>query len=105
VGRARKLGEEIIGKFKEAAKSLKVIGDVRGHGLMIGVEVVADRKTKEPLSPEKIEEIAMKLLNRGVIITPCGRYGNVFRFMPPLTIPREMAHKATDIVIDILRSY
>ena len=47
----------------------------------------------------------MKLLNRGVLMTPCGRYGNVFRFMPPLTVPREYAYKATDIMIDILKEY
>jgi len=43
-----------------------VIGDVRGHGLMIGVEVVADKKTREPLSPEKSGEIALKLLNKAL---------------------------------------
>jgi 4-aminobutyrate aminotransferase len=44
-------------------------------------------------------------LNSGVIMTPCGRYGNVFRFMPPLTVPRDMAVKATGIMIDILKKY
>ena len=72
---------------------------------MIGCEVVADRETKTPLAPDKVGEIAMRLLNRGVLMTPCGRYGNVFRFMPPLTIPREYALKATDIMIDILKEY
>ncbi len=47
----------------------------------------------------------MKLLNKGVLMTPCGRYGNVFRFMPPLTIPEEYALKATDIMIDVLKEY
>jgi 4-aminobutyrate aminotransferase len=105
LGRATQLGSEISGLFKEAMKTVKVIGDVRGRGLMVGVEVVADRKTKEPLSPEKCGEIAVKLLNSGVIMTPCGRYGNVFRFMPPLTVPRQYAVKATHIMIDILSKY
>jgi 4-aminobutyrate aminotransferase len=91
--------------LKDAAKTVTAIGDVRGHGLMIGVEVVADRKTREPLSPDKSGEIAMKVLNNGVIITPCGRYGNVFRLMPPLTIPHQYAFKAVEIMIDILKSY
>ena len=72
---------------------------------MIGCEVVADRETREPLAPGKVGEIAMKLLNRGVLMTPCGRNGNVFRFMPPLTIPRDYALQATDIMIDILKEY
>jgi 4-aminobutyrate aminotransferase len=105
LGRATQLGAEISGMFKDAAKTVKVIGDVRGRGLMLGVEVVADRQTKEPLSPDTCGEIAMKLLNSGVIMTPCGRYGNVFRFMPPLTVPRDLAVKATEIMIDILKDY
>ncbi len=74
--------------FTDAMSTVKCIGEVRGRGLMVGVEVVADRKTKEPLAPEKCGEIAFKLLNKGVLMTPCGRYGNVFRFMPPLTVPQ-----------------
>jgi 4-aminobutyrate aminotransferase len=105
LGRARQLGEEIRGKLQDAAKTVKAIGDVRGRGLMIGVEVVADRDSKEPLGLDHIAEITSKLLNKGVIITPCGRYGNVFRFMPPLTIPRDLAYKATDILIDTLKGY
>jgi 4-aminobutyrate aminotransferase len=72
---------------------------------MIGVEVVADRETREPLQSDKCGEIAVKLLNKGVLMTPCGRYGNVFRFMPPLTVPKEYAVKATNILIDILKEY
>jgi 4-aminobutyrate aminotransferase len=105
LGRAAQLGAEIKGMFQEAAKTVKAIGDVRGNGLMIGVEVVADRKSKEPLAPDISNEIAAKLLNKGVIMTPCGRYGNVFRFMPPLTVPRDMAVKASAILIDILKQY
>jgi 4-aminobutyrate aminotransferase len=105
LGRTRQLGDEIRGRLQSAAKTVPAIGDVRGHGLMIGVELVADRTTKEPLSPDRCGEIGLKLLNKGVIMTPCGRYGNVFRFMPPLTIPRDMAFKATDILIDILKEY
>jgi 4-aminobutyrate aminotransferase len=104
LGRASNLGEEIRDVFTEAAKTVSAIGDVRGRGLMIGVELVADRNTKEPLAPDKCGEIAMKLLNAGIIVTPCGRYGNVFRFMPPLTIPRDYAIKASETMVDILRN-
>ena len=103
LGRATKLGEEIRGALTEAMNTVKSIGDVRGRGLLIGVEVVADQKTKQPPEPERVGELAMKLLNRGVIVTPCGRYGNVFRFMPPLTISRDYAMKATEIMIDVLK--
>jgi 4-aminobutyrate aminotransferase len=105
LGRATVLGAELRGRLTDAMTAVSCIGEVRGRGLMIGVEVVSDRKTKEPLAPQKVGEVAMKLLNSGVLMTPCGRYGNVFRFMPSLTIPREYAVKATDIMIDILKGY
>jgi 4-aminobutyrate aminotransferase len=105
LGRAAALGEEIKGAFRDAMPSVKAIGDVRGNGLMVGIEVVADRKTKEPLAGEQVGEIAFKLLNRGILMTPCGRHGNVFRFMPPLTIPRDYAVNATEIMLDILKEY
>jgi 4-aminobutyrate aminotransferase len=105
LGRAGKLGGEIKGMFQDASKTVKAIGEVRGRGLMVGVEVVEDKNTKEPLAGEKVGEIAFKLLNSGVVMVPCGRYGNVFRFMPPLTVPKEYAIKATNIMIDILKGY
>jgi len=105
LGRATQLGQEVKDKFIDAMSTVKCIGDVRGRGLMVGVEVVADRQTKEPLAPAKCGEVAFKLLQKGVLMTPCGRYGNVFRFMPPLTVPREYAFKAIDITLDILKDY
>ena len=105
IGRAAALGEEIKGMFTDAMANVPCIGDVRGNGLMVGIEVVADRKTKEPLAGEKIGEITFKLLNAGILMTPCGRHANVFRFMPPLTIPRDYALKASEIMIDILKAY
>jgi 4-aminobutyrate aminotransferase len=105
MGRASALGAEIKGMFVDAMPNVKCIGEVRGNGLMIGIEVVADRATKEPLAGEHVGEIAMKLLNSGILMTPCGRHGNVFRFMPPLTVPRDLAVKATEITLDILRAH
>lgn len=105
LGRANQLGQEIKDRLLAAMETTPCIGEVRGRGLMIGCEVVANRETKEPLAAEKVGEIAMRLLASGVLMTPCGRNGNVFRFMPPLTIPRDYALKATDIMIEILKDY
>ena len=69
---------------------------------MIGIEVVKDKETKEPLDEQTIGKIVFGLLNRGVIMVPCGRYGNVFRFMPPLTITREYCQKATQILLEVV---
>jgi 4-aminobutyrate aminotransferase len=105
LGRATVLGTEIKARLTAAMDEAPCIGEVRGRGLMIGCEVVADRETKEPLAGEKVGEIAFRLLNNGVLMTPCGRHGNVFRFMPPLTITRDYALKATEIMVEILKGY
>ncbi len=102
IHRAAELGEEIKGWLLEGAADSRVIGDVRGRGLMIGVEMVKDKETKEPLDEDTIGRIVFELLNRGVIMVPCGRYGNVFRFMPPLTITREYCQKASDILLEVV---
>lgn len=102
VKRAGILGNEIMDRLKGAAKSCRLLGDVRGHGLMIGIELVEDKGTREPASVETMGRVMGGLLNGGIIMVPCGRYGNVLRFMPSLTISREYAMKATDILIEVL---
>ncbi|MDZ7759245.1 MAG: aminotransferase class III-fold pyridoxal phosphate-dependent enzyme [Desulfovermiculus sp.] len=71
-----------------------------GRGLMIGIEMVEDKETREPLNGDVMGRIIMGMLNRGMLMVPCGRFGNVFRFMPPLVLTREHAAKAVDILIE-----
>jgi 4-aminobutyrate aminotransferase len=103
VGRAGALGEELRAYIRSAG--VKCIGEVRGNGLMIGIELVADRRTKEPLPENLVIEACMKLLNGGVALFPCGRYTNVFRLMPPLVLPKDYAYKAVDTMIGVLKAY
>ena len=104
MGRATQLGEEIRGRLQEGAQSTRIIGDVRGRGLFIGIELVEDKETREPLDRSvMMGKILPGISSRGVIAVPCGRYGNVLRFMPPLTITREYAEKAADILLDVIR--
>jgi 4-aminobutyrate aminotransferase-like enzyme len=65
--------------------------------------MVKNRETKEPLDPDSMGSIIMAMLKRGVIMVPCGRFCNVFRFMPPLTITRELGLKAADILLDVVK--
>jgi len=100
VKRAGELGQEIKDQIKAGAEDIRVIGDVRGHGLMIGIEMVADKETREPLGQDGVGQIIMGMLERGMVMVPCGRNGNVFRFMPPLIVTREHATKAVEILLD-----
>ena len=103
INRAAVLGKEIREMIREGAENIPIIGDVRGRGLMIGIEMVEDKESKTPLNEEGVGAIIMGMLKKGMLMVPCGRYGNVFRFMPPLVITREHAHKAVEILLDVSR--
>ncbi len=103
IKRAGQVGEDIKERLQERAKETRIIGDVRGRGLMIGIELVKDKEAKEPLDGDSMGKVIFGMLNRGVIMVPCGRYGNVLRFMPSLTITREYCNKATDILLDVVK--
>ncbi len=104
MGRAAQLGAEIKARLQEGANNSRIIGDVRGRGLFVGVELVKDKETKEPIDGSVMGKILSELLRRGVIAVPCGRYGTVVRFMPPLTITREYIDKGVDILLDVIKN-
>jgi 4-aminobutyrate aminotransferase len=90
--RAADLGEYAMAKLRGLQKKHPLIGEVRGLGLMIGVELVKDGK----LTPAAAEAEAVRdfLFHRGVLIGVGGAYGNVVRFQPPLVITREQVDHA-----------
>ncbi len=73
------------------------VGEVRGRGLMIGIELVEDQATRAPLTGEKLGRLMGYVLSHGVLMVPCGRYTNVMRVMPSLTVPRSLLFKALDV--------
>ncbi|XP_068608822.1 alanine--glyoxylate aminotransferase 2, mitochondrial [Brachionichthys hirsutus] len=80
--------------MKELAKlrdKYDIIGDVRGKGLQIGVEMVQDKASREPLSPEGVGEIFEDIKDMGVLIGKGGLYGQTFRIKPPMCITMEDA--------------
>jgi len=74
-----------------------LMGDVRGKGLMQGVEVVSDRESKEP-SPKAVNELFEATKARGLLIGKGGMYGNVIRIAPPLTAAEDHIAEALDIL-------
>ena len=97
---ATQQGAYIMKRMKEVMKDSEIIGDVRGKGLMIGVEVVEDKKSKKPAS-EKANEIMMRSWKRGVAIITCGK--STLRLVPPLVITRDLVDSALDILTDTIR--
>ena len=100
IKRAGELGAEIRQQISDGSKNTRVIGDVRGKGLMIGIELVEDKDSRTPLNGDDVVKIVMGMLDRGLVMVPCGRYGNVLRFMPPLVLTRDHASKAVDILLE-----
>ena len=99
---ARELGELALAHLRDAAEELPSIGDVRGRGLMIGIELVKDRDTKEPW-PELAADIRRACYERGLVIELGGHFDNVARFLPPLVISRQLLMRGLDIFTEALR--
>jgi 4-aminobutyrate aminotransferase-like enzyme len=82
----------------------KMIGDVRGMGLVCGIEFVKDRSTKEPAS-DLARDIVLKCVERGLMVGKLGWYGNVMRVAPPLVITRELLDRSLDILDRVLSEF
>ncbi len=95
--RAVELGKIAKGRLEAMQGKYEIIGDVRGLGSMIGIELVKDRKTKEPATKET-DEICKKCLEHGLIIISCGVLHNVLRLMFPLVIKQDELDKGLDIL-------
>ena len=94
-------GEHAMARLRQMAERHPLIGDVRGLGLMIGVELVKDRTAKEPAAKEAamVRRLAREA---GVLIGVGGQGGNVVRIQPPLVIADAALARALDIVDEAL---
>lgn len=80
---AKVVGTYLRGKLEELQEKHPLVGDVRGMGLMQALELVADRKTKEP-APQAVSDVLEETRRRGVLVGKGGLYANVLRISPPL---------------------
>ncbi|MEU1971080.1 4-aminobutyrate--2-oxoglutarate transaminase [Microbacterium sp. NPDC019599] len=96
VERANEIGAILTSRLTEIQSADPRIGDVRGHGAMIAAEFV-DPETGEP-DAALTGAVAKACIAQGVIVLTCGTYGNVIRFLPPLTIPDALLHEGIDVV-------
>jgi len=93
--RAYKIGNSLYRDLKDLEDRYEVVGEVRGKGLMVGVELVKDGETKAP-DPEAANQVMEICKDRGLLIGRGGLYGNVLRLSPPLVITEEDAARAVE---------
>jgi 4-aminobutyrate aminotransferase/(S)-3-amino-2-methylpropionate transaminase len=96
IERAREIGDLLKGRLHVLQQGDPRIGDVRGHGAMIAAEFV-DPTTGAP-DAALTAAVAKASIAEGVIVLTCGTYGNVIRFLPPLSIGDELLHEGLDVV-------
>ena len=99
LGRARNLGSYMKKRLEEFYEMYPIIGDVRGLGLMIGLELVTDRKKKVPAT-ENAEYIQQQALKNGLLISRVGHHKNVIRMTPHL----DVTDKQLDLSLEILEA-
>ena len=99
--RAERLGSHLKEVLNQASQSCPAIADVRGQGSMVAVEF-NDPQTGEP-SAEITRQIQQQAQENGLLLLSCGVYGNVIRFLYPLTIPDAQFTKALDILARVLK--
>lgn len=107
--RSAQLGDYIMSQLRSLFADCRVVGEVRGRGLMIGIEIVdpskpKDRMDRYPNAPELVKVIKRRCLENGVIIESGGRYDSVLRLLPPLIITEEEVDEVLDVLSAAIRS-
>ncbi|MFJ2868567.1 4-aminobutyrate--2-oxoglutarate transaminase [Kitasatospora sp. NPDC087314] len=95
-GKAQRIGEIMLGRLRALQEKFDIIGEVRGRGAMIAVELVKPGG-KEP-NAEATAAIAKACHAEGLVVLTAGTYGNVLRFLPPLVIPEHLLAEGLDIL-------
>jgi 4-aminobutyrate aminotransferase-like enzyme len=96
LSRVQQLGKKTISRFQQVAETSGKIGEVRGEGFMIGNEVVNSKETKAP-SKELAVNLRRTMFEKGLLMHTCGHYGNVLRFMAPLTIEEPLLQRGMQV--------
>lgn len=101
--RANQLGAIIRARMNEWRDSIDLVGDVRGLGSMLAVELVLDRQTKTPAKDLTLATIQEAARN-GLILIRAGLFSNCLRILLPLTIPESQLHEGLDVLENALKT-
>ncbi len=100
IERAREIGDILTSRLSRVQQDDPRIGEIRGRGAMIAAEFV-DPATGAP-DAALTAAVAKAAIAEGVIVLTCGTYGNVIRFLPPLSIGDDLLHEGLDVVAGVL---
>jgi 4-aminobutyrate aminotransferase / (S)-3-amino-2-methylpropionate transaminase / 5-aminovalerate transaminase len=98
-GRARQIGEILGRRLGELAASFSQVGEVRGRGAMMAIELVAPDGSRTP-DAALAKAIVAGCARRGVVMLSCGSYGNVIRLLPPLVTAFDLVEDAMDVLAE-----
>ena len=101
LARGKKIGDRVMKKFKELYEQHPIIGDVRGLGAMVGMELVVDRKTKEPATAFT-KQLVTRCREKGLLMISAGTHSNIIRPLMPLVITDEQLEKGLSIIEESL---
>lgn len=102
--RAVQIGRRVTERFQQMQEKSQLVGNVRGLGAMVGMELVTDRTTREPAT-DAVRDILGKCVERGLLIIASGTYANVIRVLSPLTISDEQLERGLTILEEELLAY
>jgi 4-aminobutyrate aminotransferase/(S)-3-amino-2-methylpropionate transaminase len=97
LARAERIGDVIMSRLRDMAERYLLIGDVRGRGAMVAMELVEDRETKAP-AKGATGRLIEECYKQGVVILKAGTYDNVIRLLPPLTIGEDLLGEGVDVL-------
>jgi 4-aminobutyrate aminotransferase-like enzyme len=95
--RSLHMGEHLKRRLGDLAGKVSCIGDVRGLGAMVAMELFKDEERKVP-DPELTKALVAETIKRGLILLSCGMYGNVIRILVPLTASDALVDEGLDII-------
>lgn len=93
---ARRIGDVMLARLRELQRHHPAVGDVRGRGAMVAVELVEPGTTTP--DPTTTQAVARACHAAGLVVLTCGTFGNVLRFLPPLVIPDHLLAEGLDLV-------
>jgi len=101
LAKAEKMGKKILERFQDFKEEFPIVGDVRGLGAMVGMELVVDRKTKEPATAFT-KQLVARCREKGLLMISAGTHSNIVRTLMPLVITDEQLERGLSIIKEAL---